>query len=74
MYSDTIDKICRVCIHARQEKGIITHMRCELDGGYYPVRHTCPKFKYDILKKQVRRKREVPKNKFRPEDFSLEDV
>ena len=55
IYSQNINKVCAVCQMA--------HKKSE-DEMY------CDKFKYDILKRHVRRMRKLKTN-FNPEDFSL---
>ena len=70
MYSETIDKICDVCVYAKSVKGTVTHRLCELGEGYVPLSHTCAGFKYDILKKRVRRKPKLEHN-FSADDFKL---
>lgn len=70
MYSENIEKICSVCVHSGAVKGSATHLMCALGGGYVPKSHTCAKFKYDVLKKQVRRRPPL-ENSFTAEDFKL---
>lgn len=71
MYSEDIEKICKVCVHASPVKGSLVYIHCDVLNGYSAQQYTCPKFKYDILKKTVRRKKDVQKHDFKPEDFSL---
>lgn len=71
MYSPEIEKTCKVCVYASEVKGTITHIKCEILNGYSSKMYTCPKFKYDVLKKNVRRKKDVQDHGFAPEDFSL---
>lgn len=71
MYSEEIDKICKVCVHANPVKGTITHMKCNVIGGFIPINGVCEKFKYDILKKQVRRHKEFSSQGFTADDFTL---
>lgn len=70
MYSDDIEKICALCVHAHAVKGTVTHMQCTHVGGYVPLSHTCLDFKYDVLKKRVRRKPPL-KHNFTADDFKL---
>lgn len=70
MYSDDINKICEVCVFSGAVKGSATHLTCSAWGGYVSKSHTCPQFKYDILKKKVRRRPSV-NTAFSPEDFAL---
>ncbi|MCH5185765.1 MAG: hypothetical protein J1F64_06530 [Oscillospiraceae bacterium] len=46
------------------------YILCVKDGGYYKLDHTCAVFKYDIFKKQIRRKKEFSTS-FTAEDFKL---
>jgi hypothetical protein len=70
MYSDNIEKICDVCLFSKKVKGSATHLECTLDGSYVPLSHSCGGFKYDILKKRVRRRPEFVSH-FTAEDFKL---
>lgn len=70
MYSENVDKICEVCVYAKSVKGTATHRKCELGGGYVPLSYSCDSFKYDILKKKVRRKPKL-EHSFTAEDFKI---
>lgn len=72
MYSPNIDKQCRQCVFAKKAIGVVDYMHCDVYGGYYKTSYCCEKFKYDILKKNVRRKKSIPPNKFTASDFSLD--
>ena len=69
MYSDNIDKICDVCVYSKSAKGSATHLQCSY-GGYVPRSYTCSRFKYDVIKKHVRRKPKL-EHKFSAADFEL---
>jgi len=72
MYSPDIEKICAVCVNAKAVKGIMTHMACDIHGGYVPCRKdACESFKYDIFKKKVKRHKSVEDKKYDPEAFKL---
>lgn len=70
IYSKDIEKICRLCVHSKIAKGVSDYVLCSNDNGYYKLNHTCNLFKYDILKKQVRRKKDF-ESKFTADDFTL---
>lgn len=70
IYSQDIDRVCRLCVYSKITKGVSDYVLCTNDGGFYKLNHTCGIFKYDILKKQVRRKKEF-ETKFTADDFKL---
>ena len=69
IYSDDINKVCAVCVMAREgENG---EMLCTLKNMSFPAAtEACKKFRYDILKKNVRRMRHL-KTDYKKEDFTL---
>ena len=69
IYSDDINKVCAVCVMAREgENG---EMLCTLKSKTFPAStEACKKFRYDILKKKVRRMRRL-KTDYKKEDFPL---
>lgn len=72
IYSEDINKVCALCIHASAADGSGEFMYCELKKQNMPVSATdCGKFSYDIFKKVVHRKKRL-KTDFSAEDFSLE--
>ncbi len=71
MYSDKIDKVCRLCIHSVAVKGSATHLRCGLRGGYTPISGGCADFSYDIFKKTVRRAKRFSPRRYSADDFKL---
>lgn len=71
IYSEDIDKVCRLCVHAEMTKGTKTHVHCTKTGGYTPIGNTCESFKYDVFKRQLRRKKSAREHHFTAEDFSL---
>lgn len=72
IYSPDINKICALCVNAKKIKGSETHMECAKKNGEFVAlnKEACEFFKYDILKRPVRR-RKKSSGKFSPEDFSL---
>ena len=70
IYSPEINKICAVCVNAVKIAGDDSRMRCSLKHADVALSDTCRKFKYDILKKQTRRRRKLNSG-FTPEDFIL---
>ncbi len=71
MYSNNIEQICGLCVHSKSITGIKTHMQCDKYGAV-PVKHTCKRFKYDIFKKPIHKKKQVSGN-YSPDDFSIDD-
>lgn len=71
IYSQEVDKVCRLCVHSGIVKGTKEHVSCARQGGYVPVGHSCNFFEYDVFKRNVRRKKDVAKHKFTSDDFSL---
>lgn len=70
IYSDDINKICGLCTMAKATDGNEDELFCTRTKKSTTVNNSCAKFKYDIFKKPVRRKRRLKTN-FTPEDFSL---
>ena len=69
IYSQNINKVCAVCQMAHKKSE--DEMYCDIKKQALSVTDTaCDKFKYDILKRHVRRMRKLKTN-FNPEDFSL---
>lgn len=71
MYSENIDKVCRLCIYAKPAAGVETHVKCTLSGAYVKVGFVCQSYKYDVLKRRVRRKKDVAGLGFSANDFSI---
>lgn len=72
MYSPDIEKICALCVHARPEKGVSTHVACTVKGGFMPCsKDGCENFSYDIFKKKVRRKKAFIPEKYDLDAFKL---
>ena len=69
IYSDDINKICAVCVMANEcDNGEIL---CTKKNKTFPATNVaCRKFRYDILKKKVRRMRRL-KTDYKKEDFTL---
>ena len=72
IYSEDINKICGLCVHAKKAKGSETHMHCGIHNGEYVAvsREACEKFEYDVFKRPVRRRKKSAGH-FKPEDFML---
>lgn len=62
--------ICRFCAFANRATGIDDEIFCERKKKYFSEDNTCSKFKYDILKKELRRGRSQTV-KYDPEQFEL---
>lgn len=72
IYSDDINKICALCQNASKADEDGNMMHCSLKNADFPASTPdCGKFKYDIFKKVVRRKRQL-NTEFSPEDFTLD--
>lgn len=70
IYSEDINKVCGLCVHAQKLEGD-DEMFCTLfKKNTATTQGDCKKFKYDIFKKTVRRKRRL-KTEFTAEDFEL---
>ncbi len=68
IYSEDINKICAVCENARRYSD---EMYCNIKKQAVPENDTaCEKFKYDILKRRVRRMRRL-NNNFSADDFTI---
>ena len=71
IYSENINKICGLCVHAKQIKGSDTHMQCGVRNECVPLSHNaCEKFEYDIFKRHTRRRKKSAAQ-FTAEDFKL---
>lgn len=70
IYSDDINKVCALCEHSRPIDGEEDSLLCTKQKKNTAITDSCAKFKYDIFKKNVRRKRRL-KTDFNPEDFVL---
>ncbi|MCI8404458.1 MAG: hypothetical protein HFE49_06105 [Clostridia bacterium] len=69
IYSQDINKICAVCQAAHKISD--EEMYCGIKKQAVPINGAaCAKFRYDILKKNVRRMRKL-RTDYSPEDFSL---
>lgn len=72
IYSENINKICALCVHASSVENNEEEMYCAVKEKNMPLSTPdCGKFKYDIFKKVVRRKKRL-KTDFSAEDFTLE--
>ncbi len=70
IYSDDINKICALCEFSQTIEGDRDNLYCTRQKKNTAINDSCAKFKYDIFKKTVRRKRRL-KTDFNPEDFVL---
>ena len=70
IYSEDINKVCALCEHSETIDGNEDMLLCSKSKKNTAITDSCAKFKYDILKKVVRRKRRL-KTDFNPEDFVL---
>lgn len=68
IYSDDINKVCGLCVHAQSIEGEDDVFSCKFSKKNTTITDSCAKFKYDIFKKPVHRKRRL-KTDFKPEDF-----
>ncbi|HIT84680.1 MAG TPA: hypothetical protein IAA60_02115 [Candidatus Ornithomonoglobus intestinigallinarum] len=70
IYSDDIEKICALCVYS--EKRSNTLVFCAHLGQCVGASDSaCKRYKYDILKREVRRRRPLDTNKLSEEDFKL---
>lgn len=68
IYSDEINKVCAVCQNAnKQDDTLVCKIKKQTVA---PNGEACKKFKYDILKRPVRRMRKL-KTDFDPKDFAI---
>lgn len=60
MYSDNVEHICAYCFFSQQAKGLENYIYCgrhnEYRRIYSPV---CSDYKYDIMKRPVRRRKGI---------------
>lgn len=70
LWDHTQESTCAFCQHANllenQEQVI-----CRKRKNLYPANHTCRKFRFDILKKDVRRPKFPDFERFSKEQFEL---
>lgn len=72
IYSEDINKVCGLCVYAQAITNCENEMHCTLYKKNMPINNgECKKFKYDIFKKPVRRKRRL-RTDFSSDDFSLQ--
>ena len=70
IYSEDINKVCALCVYA-ELNGEADEVYCtRYKKNTAATKGDCKKFKYDIFKKTVRRKRRL-KTEFTAEDFKL---
>ena len=63
--------MCKYCTNAKPIP-YTEDMLCKRCGAV-PETHVCKKFKYNLLARDVRRKKGLDVTKFSAEDFSLDD-
>lgn len=69
MYADDIEKKCALCQYGEPVAGT-RDVVCE-KYGIVAYNHVCKKFKYDIFKKKIRRKK-GPEHSYTAQDFSID--
>jgi hypothetical protein len=70
IYSEEINKICGLCQYAERIDGDEDNMNCAIKKASVPFTgEVCRKFKYDIFKKTVRRKKKL--KTYSAADFEL---
>lgn len=62
--------MCLFCIRAKKIP-YAEEMLCSKFGAV-PKEHSCKKFKYNLMAREVRRKKDIDTSKFSAEDFSLD--
>ena len=71
IYSEDINKICALCVHSKSLDENDHEVFCtRLNKNTAATKGDCKKFKYDVFKKTVHRKRRLKTN-FDAEDFKL---
>lgn len=70
IYSEDIDKICALCIFSKKDDAEEERLFCGKKKKCVEITDTCKKFKYDIFKKTVRRKKTLTTD-FTSEDFEI---
>ena len=71
IYSNDINKVCSLCVFAQAIDGNDDEIYCQrYKKNTAATMGDCKKFKYDIFKKVVRRKRRLNTN-FTADDFKL---
>ena len=70
MYSKDVSRICQLCVSAKKLASRDEYMCCI--HGIVEANYQCNRFKYNILARQPRRKRDVKDLGFTQGDFSIE--
>lgn len=70
VYSSDIEQKCALCRHSKKIDGKELEVVCEKKGVVSST-YVCKKFKYDIFKKKVRRRKPLDTD-YSPEDFSID--
>lgn len=71
MYSSSVPKVCRLCQYASLKGDKEMYAECSLKKRSVNISGSCARFKYDIFKKPVRRRRKPDMSSFSPDDFKL---
>ncbi|MDY3030862.1 MAG: hypothetical protein SOS24_03750 [Clostridia bacterium] len=72
IYSSEIPRICAYCVNAERAAEEADETVCRRDGKTVEItKEACRHYKYDILKRTVRRRKPFKTN-LTQEDFSLE--
>ncbi len=70
MYSPDIEQKCALCRYSKKIDGVDRELVCE-KFGVVASSYVCKKFKYDIFKKKVKRRKPIDTN-YSPDDFSID--
>ena len=70
LWDEGQENTCGYCIYAGRIPND-DRLTCLKRSGIFEFTHTCKKFKFDILKKNVRRKKIPDFSKFSAENFQL---
>lgn len=70
VYSSDIEQKCALCRYSKKIIGVDREVICE-KKGVVASNYVCKKFKYDIFKKKVRRRKPIDTN-YSAEDFSID--
>lgn len=69
MYSDDIEKKCALCQKGKPIPDTLDVL-CE-KYGVVPYNYVCKKYKYDVFKRKVKRRKEIDAE-YSAEDFSID--
>ena len=71
LWDDKQESTCGFCQHATLLMADCEQVICNKKKNVFHFSHSCKKFKFDILKKDVRRQKLPDFNRFRKEQFEL---